>query len=123
MYKNTQEKSLVDVKNKSIFDKIKSFFKNIFSGNPNMEEQVIEKIDSHKNEFLDRIKDIENDETGLLKLQRMYRSGKIKEEDLTKEQVESLCNLYDNQISRLRKSNEIRKQRLKEYRRKIQTNN
>lgn len=123
MYKNTQEKSLVEVKNKSIFDKIKSFFKNIFSSNSNMEEQVIDKEENHKDEFLDRIKDIENDETALLKLQKMYRSGKIKEEDLTKEQVESLCNLYDNQISRLRKSNEIRKQRLKEYRRKIQTNN
>lgn len=73
MYKNTQEKSLVEVKNKSIFDKIKSFFKNIFSSNSNMEEEVIDKEENHK------------------------------EEDLTKEQVESLCTLYDNKILRLRK--------------------
>ena len=54
-----------------------------------------------------------------LKLQKQYRSGQIKEE----EQVNSLCALYDKQIANLRKSNEIRKQKLLEYRRKLQTDN
>ena len=65
--------------------------------------------------------DIENEETKLLKLQKQYRSGEIKEEELTQEQVNSLCALYDKQIANLKKSNEIRKQKLLEYRRKLQT--
>ena len=48
----------------------------------------------------------------LLKLQKQYRSGEIKEEELTQEQVNSLCALYDKQIANLKKSNEIRKQKL-----------
>ena len=59
----------------------------------------------------------------LLKLQNQYRSGEVKEEDLTVEQVSSLCKLYDKQIANLRKSNEIRKQKLLEHRRRLQTDN
>lgn len=59
----------------------------------------------------------------MLKLQRQYRAGELKEEELTKEQVNSLCALYDKQIADLRKSNEIRKQKLLEYRKKLQTDN
>ena len=63
------------------------------------------------------------EETKLLKIQKQYRSGEIKEEELTEEQVKSLCELYDKQIANLRKSNEIRKQKLLEYRKKLQTDN
>ena len=69
------------------------------------------------------IRNIEDEETKLLKLQKQYRSGEIKEEDLTEEQVNSLCLLYDNQIARLKKSNEIRKKKILDYRRKLQTEN
>ena len=72
---------------------------------------------------MESIRNIEDEETKLLKLQKQYRSGKIKEEELTEEQVNSLCILYDRQIASLKKSNEIRKQRLLEYRKKLQTNN
>ena len=72
---------------------------------------------------MEEIRNIENEETKLLKLQKQYRSGEIKEEELTEEQVNSLCALYDKQIENLRKSNENRKQKLLEYRRKLQTDN
>ena len=62
--------------------------------------------------FLESIKNIENEETKLLKLQEQYRSGKIREEELSKEQVDMLCALYDKQISQLRKSNAILKNNL-----------
>jgi len=68
--------------------------------------------ESKRNLFIEQLKNIEDEETNLLKLQRKYRSGEIKEEDLTDEQVNSLCKLYDKQISNLRKSNEIKKQKL-----------
>ena len=70
-------------------------------------------------EFMQYVKNIENDETRLLKLQKQYQNGEIKEEDMTKEQVQQLCDLYDKQIAELEKSNEARKRKLLEYRRKM----
>lgn len=58
------------------------------------------------------IKNIENEETKLLKLQKQYRNGDIKEKDLTQIQIKALCDLYDRQIESLKKSNEYRKQKL-----------
>ena len=76
-----------------------------------------------KDSFMEEIRKVEDEETKLLKLQKQYRSGEIKKEDLTEEQIKSLNKLYNKQITNLRKSNEIRKQKLLEYRRKLQTNN
>lgn len=127
MKENTQEKSLIQINENSIFYKIKRFFRNLFHkeeiivNNEIIEEKV--EIEDKKSAFIESIRNIEDEETKLLKLQKQYRSGEIKEEDLTKEQVTSLCDLYDKQIEKLRKSNEIRKQRLADYRRKLQTNN
>ena len=129
MKENTQEKSLVQVNENSIFYKIKRFFKNLFNKNTAVVDNYAT-IEETKNEvenenkksaFMEEIRKIENEETRLLKLQKQYRSGEIKEEEMTKEQVKSLCDLYDKQIAELRKSNEIRKQRLLEYRKKLQT--
>lgn len=130
MKENTQEKSLVQVNENGIFYKIKSFFKNLFNRNNTANNYAIVKEDKSivesentKNTFMESIKNIENEETKLLKLQKQYRSGEIKEEELTQEQVNSLCALYDKQIANLKKSNDIRKQKLLEYRRKMQTDN
>ena len=70
---------------------------------------------------MESIKNNENEETKLLKLQKQYRNGEVKEEELTEEQINSLTALYDKQIANLRKSNQIRKQKLLEYRKKLQT--
>ena len=131
MKENTQEKSLVQVNENSIFYKIKRFFKNLFNKNKDTADNysAMEEINSSvenenkKSSFMESIKNIEDQETKLLKLQKQYRSGQIKEEELTEEQVNSLCALYDKQIEKLRKSNQIRKQKLLEYRRKLQTDN
>ena len=72
---------------------------------------------------MEEIKKVEDEETILVKLQKKYRNGEIKEDDLSSEQVNSLCKLYDKQISNLKKSNEIRKQKLLEHRRRLQTDN
>lgn len=131
MKENTQEKSLVQVNENGIFYKIKRFFKNLFNKNKDTTDNyaVIKETNSSvkneniKSSFMESIKNIEDEETKLLKLQKQYRSGEIKEEELTEEQVNSLCALYDKQIENLRKSNENRKQKLLEYRRKLQTDN
>ena len=131
MKENTQEKSLVQVNKNSIFYKIKSFFRNLFHKNTeiesslNVEEDISSnvEIENKRLEFIEDIKNIEDEETKLLKLQKQYRSGEIKEEELSEEQINSLCKLYDRQIANLKKSNEIKKKKLLEYRRKIQTDN
>ena len=131
MKENTQEKSLVQVHENGIFYRIKRFFKNLFNKNTTTnnnyaiakEDKSIVESENTKNTFMESVKNIENEETKLLKLQKQYRSGEIKEEELTQEQVSSLCALYDKQIVNLRKSNEIKKQKLLEYRRKLQTDN
>lgn len=132
MKENTQEKSLVQVNENSIFYKIKSFFINLFRRNKFANEvssienntgDIATEKEAVKNSFMESIRNIEDEETKLLKLQKQYDNGEIKEEDLTKEQYISLCDLYDRQIANLKKSNEIRKQKLLEYRRKLQTDN
>ncbi len=128
MKENTQEKSLVQVNENSIFYKIKKFFRNLFrkdtevESNDVVKENISNNIENEtkKSAFKESIKNIEDEETKLLKLQKQYRSGEIKEEELTQEQVNSLCALYDKQIANLKKSNEMRKQKLLEYRRKLQ---
>ena len=130
MKENTQDKSLVQINENSIFYKIKNFFRSLFGKkNSNVEStKVIEKTTinnqkSNKSSFIEEIKNVENEETKLLKFQKQYRCGKIKEEELTEEQVKSLCALYDKQINNLKKSNEIRKQKLLEYRRNLKRDN
>ena len=131
MRENTQEKSLVQVNENGIFYKIKKFFRNLFNSNANTtnnyaivkETESLVESENKKNSFMESIKNIEDEETKLLKLQKQYRSGEIKEEELSEEQINSLCKLYDRQIANLKKSNEIRKQKLLEYRRKMQIDN
>lgn len=131
MKKNSQEKRLITVNENSIFYKIKTFFKNLFNPRKKVEnvlrveEAVNIKSENQNNiySFIESIRNIENEETKLLKLQQQYRRGEIKEETLTKEQVNALCSLYDKQIANLRKSNEIRKKNLLEYKKKLQTDN
>ena len=67
---------------------------------------------------MESIKIIENDEMLLLKLQNEFRSGIIKEEDMSEEQISALCELYDRQIANLKKSNNLRKQKLLKYRKR-----
>ena len=102
MKENTNEKSLVKVNENGIFYKIKQFFKNLF----------------HKKEVVNTYID---EETLLLMLQKKYRSGEIKEEEMTDEQIKSLCALYDKQIAKLKKSNKLRKQKILKYRNNMQT--
>ena len=130
MKENTDEKSLLKINENSIFYKIKQFFRNLFHKNDIADNVVTANVNNSttadeykRNSFMEEIKKIEDEETLLLKLQKKYRTGEIIEEDLTDEQVDSLCKLYDKQIANLKKSNEIRKQKLLEYRRRLQTDN
>ncbi len=100
-------KSLI-VPKKSIFDRIKNFFKNIFKKEEVQEvayikEKTIETKENKKSSFIDSIRTeeiIEKEE--ILKIQRDYEDGVIREEDMTPEQVSKIEKLYIEQISKLR---------------------
>ena len=54
----------------------------------------------------------------LLKLQQEFSAGNIAEEDISEEDTEKLCELYDEQIAEIKKSTEMYKKKIIEIRRK-----
>ena len=119
-----EERSLKINKN-NIFYKIKSFFKNLFYKDRKIENDVqietisndnIAKNENSKSAFIENIKIIEDENTLLLK---RYIRGEIKKEDLTEEQRKSLYTLYHKQINNFKKSNEIRKNKLLQYKKEL----
>ena len=129
MEKHLDEKSLMVVKEKSIFYRIKSFFLKLFRKNAITENQTQitdeenyeVQSNKQKDSFVEYIRNIENEETKLLKLQKQYDNRLIETNDLSKDQIKELINLYKKQISELRKSNEIRKEKLLLYRKNMQS--
>ena len=65
--------------------------------------------------FKSYIKRTESEETKLLDLQNRYRKGEIADDDLTQEQINSLCMLYDRQIEDLKRTIEAKKQQISKY--------
>lgn len=129
MRKNVEEKSLIIVNEKNIFHKIKMFLINLFARkNTIIDKKHLETIETNENQFnnnqkkifLDYIKNIENKEIKMLELQKQYENNEISENQLSKEQIGTLIDLYNKQINELRKSNEIRKQKLLQYRKRMQ---
>lgn len=128
MEENTQEKNLIEKNEKGIFSKIKNFFKNLFT---KKDSQMIDNEDSKENttqqkdnnEFKDYIKMTQDEETKLLDIQARYRRGEIGQNDLTDEQIDALCNLYDKQIADLKKAIENTKKQIEQYDKKIEKKN
>ncbi len=114
--KDKKEKSLIIVDRSNFFYKIRKFFYNWFKKEMQDKQKNQENINDKKEQFKKYVKNIEDEENKLLKLQKMYRNGDIKEEELTQIQIKKLCDLYDKQIRNLRKTNEYRKQKVLEYR-------
>ena len=124
LQQKVEELSLKINKN-NIFYKIKLFFKNLFYKDRKIEDNVqietisndnIEKNENSKSAFIENIKIIEDENTLLLK---RYIRGEIKKEDLTEEQKKSLYTLYHKQINNFKKSNEIRKNKLLQYKNEL----
>ena len=124
MRKNLEEKSLIIVNEKNIFHKIKMFLINLFARkNTIIDKKHLETIETNENQFnnnqnkifLDYIKNIEN-----FYIIIKYENNEISENQLSKEQIGTLIDLYNKQINELRKSNEIRKQKLLQYRKRMQ---
>ena len=124
MSKNTNELSLVKKDSDNIFYKIKIFFKKLFYKENviinNVSNDITETTEYNKKIFLENLKQIESKDINILELQRKYRNKDIKEEDLTEEQINSLCELYDKQIFSMKKEIELKKQKILNYKKSLQ---
>ena len=123
--KKIEEKSLVPINEGSIINKIRRFFRNLFKSKNEIIQSQLSNInydvkDTKKNAFTESLRNIEDEETRLLHLQRQYDTGNIKADDLLDNQVKELIKLYKKQISELRKSNEAKKLKLLQYKKSLQ---
>ena len=131
MKDNTQEKNLIEKNENNVFGKIKNFFRKIFGKKEdalkNETEEIINNEPEKNEEFKEYIKRTEDEETKVLELQMRYRRGEIADSDLTQEQINSLCMLYDRQIEDLKRTIEAREQQLSKYKKinkqKVEENN
>lgn len=97
----------------SVLKKIKDFFSSIFSSKKLLKEGNVEETKIQEREVERKviengtktIFDQANEQSNLMSLQKMYLQGKIKEEDLTKEQIAGLEKLFDSQIENTKRNN------------------
>lgn len=123
MKENTQEKKMIERNKNSIVDKIKNFFRKIFYKKEKNIKEIVEEVireseEQNNSNFKENLKIFELNEEKLLDIQQKYRNGEIDKRELTDEQIEKLCELYDKQIAELQESIEIKIQKLAEYKRK-----
>ena len=122
MKDNTQEKNLIERNEENIFIKIKNFFKGLFGKkgeevNNTVNEDI--EMEMEKSEvFRSNIRNIEIDENNIFELQRRYRKGEIADSELTQEQINALCQLYDSQIADLKRNISTKEQQLAKYKKK-----
>lgn len=122
MKDNTQEKNLIERNEENIFIKIKNFFKGLFGKkgeevNNTVNEEI--EMEMEKSEvFRSNIRNIEIDENNIFELQRRYRKGEIADSELTQEQINELCQLYDSQIADLKRNISAKEQQLAKYKKK-----
>lgn len=108
MRENLDNKSLVKV-NDNIFLKIRNWFVNLFGFKTNRIENTIDVTNSNidvsesntKDDFLNSLKTLENEETNIFNLQRKYENGQLKVSDMSKDEYSKIENLYNKQIENL----------------------
>ena len=119
MKDNTQEKDLIERNEDNIFWKIKSFFKNLFKKDKvevnNVVNENIEMEMEKSDVFRTSIKNIGVNDENIFELQRRYHKGEISVKELTNEQINALCDLYDDKIADLKKTIAAKEQILANY--------
>lgn len=114
MEKSNKELTVVK---ESFFDKVRKFFKKLFS----KKEEVVEITENQKeNDFLSRVKiEEDNEEKRLLKLQSLIEEEVITEEELPEDDEKELHKLYDKQIFDLKKEIDVYRQKILKLRMNI----
>ena len=108
--------NLPKVVKKSIFSKIKIWFKKLIGKDVEKVENSIENVkimNNNKINFINNIKIEEN--KGIINVQKMLKEKKIEISDLNDIELQQMIELYRNQIKH-------KKIELKQYRKKLQNN-
>ena len=94
----------------SIFRKISDFFKKIFSKKEVVQNEDIIVNNDKNDSFIKNIQIKENkEELRLLQLKQQYENGEIDEEDMSDEDIDKLCKLYEKETDELNADSERRK--------------
>lgn len=128
MKENTQEKKLMKKNENSIVYKIKKFFIKLFNKKDiSVEEHEEQQASMRKDNssFKVNMKVEELNDAKVLELQQKYRKGEINLKELTNEEIDKLCELYDEQICEIQKKIESKRSIIEEYQKKykIKKNN
>lgn len=110
------EKSLTKVQNKNTFDKIITFFKNMFT--KKLKKEFEKSIECNKENEVSKNINIEN-KFNILNLQKQFEKGLINEEELKEEEKEQLILLYKEQIDNIKNNINFKKQELNKYKMEI----
>lgn len=119
MRENFDDKSLVKVTN-NIFFKIRNWFVNLFRFKTNRIENTINVTNTNidvsksntKQEFLNSLKTLENDDTNIFNLQRKYENGLLKVSDMSEDEYSKIEDLYNRQIENITNQIKIKKAKL-----------
>lgn len=100
---------------KSFIIKVREFFKKLFSKKESIHEVEKEMLNNiNQNNFKENLQvKPDEEELKILKLQKEYKAGKIKEEDMTDEEHKKLIDLYEMQNKKLVEEIKLRKVRIK----------
>ncbi len=98
----------------NLYQKIKEFFINLFE---KKDKQLYiaednKSVNDSKNNFIENVKNIENEDTKLLNLQKSLKNGTKKISDLTLSEINNLNKLYISQNEILKKKIENHKNRI-----------
>lgn len=122
MKDNTREKNLIERNEDNIFGKIKNFLKNLFGKEDIKINNIVSddmEMEMEKSEyFRSDMRNIDIDENNIFELQRRYQKGEVADNDLTQEQINALCQLYDSQIADLKRSISAKEKQLAKYKKK-----
>ncbi len=100
---------------KSFITKVRDFLKKVFGRKESIQEQKEKKLNYiNQNDFKESLQVKPNaEEIKIINLQKEYKAGKIKEEDMTDEEHKKLIELYEMQNKELEEEIKLRKVRIK----------
>ena len=97
-------KNIIEYK-ESFLSKIKNFFRNLFAKKELKQDNIVEIKTTHnivKNKFKENVEIKQDEETmKIINLQKEYKAGNIKEEDMTDDEHKKLIELYKKQNEEL----------------------
>ena len=108
-------KEIINYK-ENFITKIKKFLKKLFCVKENIQGNTEKKVNNiEKNDFREII-EIKQDkkELNIIKLQKEYKAGNIREEDMTDEEHKKLIELYKKQNQELKEKIDTKKQKIRQ---------